>query len=105
MLFVLLFSAIVSTLKQVSPKVWENVLSESQNIRNIVFAVCVIQSMLAARQLFGTQGLNQYYPFTQVQTTQAINLVLSRMLRPSDEEGGEPNKEKLIDLVSKVRLP
>ena len=89
-------------MKQVAPKIWELVLKESQTIRNIVFAVCVIQSMLAARQLFGTQGLNQYYPFSRVQTTQAINLVLSKMLRPKDEEGGQPNKERLIDLIAKV---
>ena len=89
-------------MKQVAPKVWELVLAESQNIRNIVFAVCMIQSMLAARQLFGTQGLNQYYPFSRVQTTQAIYLVLNKMLRPSDEEGGQPNKDKMVDLVAKV---
>ena len=100
--FCIYFTAIVSTMKQVAPKVWDNVLSEPQSIRNIAFAMCVIQSMLAARQLFGTQGLNQYYPFTQVQTSQAINLTLSRMLRQVDEEGGEPVKEKLIDMVSKV---
>lgn len=58
--------------------------------------------MLAARQLFGAQGLSQYYPFTEVQTGQAILLVLSRILRPADEEGGEPNKEKLTHLITQV---
>ena len=91
-------------MKQVTPKVWENVLAETQSIRNIAFAVCVIQSMLTARQLFGTQGLNQYYPFTQVQTTQAISLTLSRLLRKVDEEVGDPDKAKLIDIISKVSL-
>lgn len=89
-------------MKQVPTKVWELVLQEPQNIRNIAFSICVIQSMLVARQLFGAQGLSQYYPFKEVQTGQAILLVLSKMLRPTDEDGGEPDKEKLTQLVTQV---
>ncbi|XP_053409232.1 uncharacterized protein LOC123561373 isoform X4 [Mercenaria mercenaria] len=97
-----LHTAIVSTMKQIPTKVWELVLHETQNIRNIAFSIAVIQSMLAARQLFGAQGLSQYYPFTEVQTGQAILLVVGRLLRPTDEEGGEPNKEKLTQLITQV---
>ncbi|WAR04811.1 DYH1B-like protein [Mya arenaria] len=71
-----LHTAIVSTMKQVPPKVWEAVLQESQAIRNIAFSISIIQAMLVARQLFGAQGLSQFYPFSNVQTGQAITLVV-----------------------------
>ncbi|XP_052258855.1 uncharacterized protein LOC127863384 isoform X2 [Dreissena polymorpha] len=97
-----LHSAIVTTMKQVPAKVWEAVLSETQGIRNIAFAVAIIQAMLVGRQLFGAQGLTQYYPFSGVQTGQAISLVLSRLLRPADDATGEPDKQKLTQLISQV---
>jgi len=97
-------AAIVSTLKQVPAKVWEKVLEESQGLRNIAFAVAVIQAMLVARQLFGAQGLTQFYPFSNVQTSQAIALVLGKLLRPPDEDAGEPDKEWLTQVVSEVSL-
>lgn len=64
--------------------------------------MAIIQAMLVARQLFGAQGLSEFYPFLSVQTSQAIGLVLSRYLRPSDEDGGEPDKEKLTQIISQV---
>jgi len=99
---VFFLSAIVSTLKQVPPKIWEAVTQESSPVRNVAFSVCIIQAMLAARQLFGAQGLNEFYPFLPVQTSQAIMLVLSRFLRPADEDSGEPDKEKLTQIISQV---
>ena len=89
-------------MKQVPAKLWDLVLQENQNVRNIAFAITVIQAMLVARQLFGAQGLSLYYPFTSVQTSQAITLALSRYMRPAEDESGEPDRAKLTQLVSEV---
>ncbi|KAJ8316217.1 hypothetical protein KUTeg_006231 [Tegillarca granosa] len=95
-----LHTAIVSTLKQCPQQALAKTSSEAQTIRMLTFGIGVIQGVLASRQLFGAQGLNQWYPFNKVQMEQAIDLLTGRIIRSGESE--DPNLEILTGMISKV---
>ena len=57
-----LFSAIITSLRQIPTEVWEEIEKESALIRSLAFAMAVVQGCLVARQLFGSGGLSRWYP-------------------------------------------
>ncbi|KAJ8316357.1 hypothetical protein KUTeg_006371 [Tegillarca granosa] len=95
-----LHTAIVSTLKQCPQQALAKTSSEAQTIRMLTFGIGVIQGVLASRQLFGAQGLNQWYPFNKVQMEQAIDLLTGRIIRSGESE--DPNLEILTGMISKL---
>ncbi|XP_052060514.1 uncharacterized protein LOC127700861 isoform X4 [Mytilus californianus] len=98
-----LHSAIVSTLKQTSNGgVFDKLSTESQVIKSIAFGLSVIQGMLSSRQLFGSQGLNQWYPFNRVQMEQAIEILTGKLLRP---DGTDPKVDKMTNMFAQMESP
>ena len=97
--FTYIITAIVSTLKQVPQEALENLSKEPQIMRTIAFGLGVIQGMLTARQLFGSQGMNQWYPFNRVQMEQALEALTGRLLK---SEEPDPKLDAMADIFSKV---
>ena len=94
------FPAIVSTLKQVPVELLDKVSTEPQMVRTIAFGLGVIQGMLMARQLFGAQGLNQWYPFNQVQMEQALLALTGKMLKSDEQQA--PKVDTMAEIFAKV---
>lgn len=92
--------AIVSTLKQIPTELLEKVSTEPQMVRTIAFGLGVIQGMLVARQLFGAQGLNQWYPFNQVQMEQALVALTGKMLKSEEQQA--PKVDNMVEIFAKV---
>lgn len=99
-IYALFFSAIVSTLKQVPVDLLDKVSTEPQMVRTIAFGLGVIQGMLVARQLFGAQGLNQWYPFNRVQMEQALFALTGKMLKTEDQQA--PKVDTMAEIFAKV---
>lgn len=95
----LYFAAIVSIMKQASHGAFEKLATESQLIKSIGFGLSVIQGMLQSRQLFGSQGLNQWYPFNMVQMEQAVEILTGKLLRPG---GQDPKTDKMTNMFAQV---
>ncbi|XP_069115919.1 uncharacterized protein [Argopecten irradians] len=95
-----LHTAIVSTLKQVDSGIMGKVASEPQLIRTMAFGVAVVQGMLVARQLFGTQGLNQWYPFNSVQIEQSIEALSGQLLKGTED--AEPKLDEITNLFTEL---
>eukprot|EP00105_Crassostrea_gigas_P044993 XP_019929141.1 PREDICTED: dynein beta chain, ciliary isoform X4 [Crassostrea gigas] len=95
-----LHSAIVSTLKQIPTELLEKVSTEPQMVRTIAFGLGVIQGMLVARQLFGAQGLNQWYPFNQVQMEQALVALTGKMLKSEEQQA--PKVDNMVEIFAKL---
>ncbi|KAK3108743.1 hypothetical protein FSP39_014630 [Pinctada imbricata] len=93
------FLAIVSTLKQVPKEALESVSKEPQIIRTVAFGLGVIQGMLVARQLFGSQGLNQWYPFNRVQMEQSLEALTGKLLK---SEEPDPKLDAMADIFSQL---
>nr|XP_022320176.1 dynein beta chain, flagellar outer arm-like isoform X6 [Crassostrea virginica] len=98
-----LHSAIVSTLKQVPVELLDKVSTEPQMVRTIAFGLGVIQGMLMARQLFGAQGLNQWYPFNQVQMEQALLALTGKMLKSDEQQA--PKVDTMAEIFAKAESP
>ncbi|XP_056010102.1 uncharacterized protein LOC125667097 [Ostrea edulis] len=98
-----LHSAIVSTLKQVPVDLLDKVSTEPQMVRTIAFGLGVIQGMLVARQLFGAQGLNQWYPFNRVQMEQALFALTGKMLKTEDQQA--PKVDTMAEIFAKAESP
>lgn len=92
----------MSTLKQIPPELLEKVSTEPQMVRTIAFGLGVIQGMLVARQLFGAQGLNQWYPFNQVQMEQALVALTGKMLKSEEQQA--PKVDNMVEIFAKVSL-
>ncbi|KAL5020327.1 hypothetical protein ScPMuIL_003219 [Solemya velum] len=75
----------MSTLKQVDSDTWTEVHQESQLARTIVYGFALIQGILVSRQLFGAQGLSQWYPFNDVLIKQAIGFITGNLLKAGDD--------------------
>lgn len=60
----------------------------SQAIKSAVFAVGVIHGLLMARQMYGTRGFSQVYPFSEVQMIQNIMIICSPTFSQLFEESG-----------------
>ena len=86
-------------MKQTPDGVYNKLATESQTIKSIAFGLSVIQGMLISRQLFGSQGLNQWYPFNTVQMEQAIDVLTGKLLRP---DGQDPTLDKMINMFVQV---
>lgn len=71
-------------------------------VRTIAFGLGVIQGMLVARQLFGAQGLNQWYPFNQVQMEQALVALTGKMLKSEEQQA--PKVDNMVEIFAKVSL-
>ncbi|XP_062610301.1 uncharacterized protein LOC134272083 isoform X2 [Saccostrea cucullata] len=69
-------------------------------IRTIAFGLGVIQGMLVARQLFGAQGLNQWYPFNRVQMEQALVALTGKMLKTEDQQA--PKVDTMAEIFAKL---
>ena len=69
-------------------------------VRTIAFGLGVIQGMLMARQLFGAQGLNQWYPFNQVQMEQALLALTGKMLKSDEQQA--PKVDTMAEIFAKV---
>jgi len=95
-----LFSAIVSTLKQIPESTLQSLSSETQLVKSLAFGLGVVQGMFVARQLFGAHGLNQWYPFNQVQMIQSIEGLKGRLLKSSEDD--EPKLDEMIHMFSEV---
>ncbi|XP_071095883.1 uncharacterized protein [Haliotis cracherodii] len=93
-------SAIVNTLQKIPADVWEKVRQENQMVRSLVYGIAVIQGVLVARQLFGSLGLSQWYPFDTVEISCAVSMVTGTLLRKKDET--EPGLEELCFGLSKL---
>ncbi|KAK6172547.1 hypothetical protein SNE40_016179 [Patella caerulea] len=83
-------TAIVKTLKEVPVEVWDRVREQTQLSKALIFGAAVIQGALRARQLFGSIGMSQWFPYSSVQMIQAIDIITGSMLKI---EEGEPNLE------------
>ncbi|XP_076457719.1 uncharacterized protein LOC143291635 isoform X3 [Babylonia areolata] len=92
--------AILTALRQVPAEVWEEIQSESALIRNLAFAMALIQGCLVARQLFGSAGLTRWYPFGSIQIVNAIWFLVGRPLLTTD--GSEPGLSDLCHCVSQL---
>lgn len=55
----------------------ERVSRLSLSLKQIVYAVGVVQGLLIARQMLGTRGMSQFYPITQAQYENVVNILLS----------------------------
>ena len=81
---------------------WDTVRDKSPLTKALSFGVAVIQSVLVARQLFGSIGLSQWYPFNKVEIATAIEMIVSKMLRSSDSS--EPLLEDLCYAIPQVSV-
>lgn len=90
----------MNTLQKIPADVWEKVRQENQMVRSLVYGIAVIQGVLVARQLFGSLGLSQWYPFDTVEISCAVSMVTGTLLRKKDET--EPGLEELCFGLSKV---
>ncbi|XP_078672103.1 uncharacterized protein LOC144911712 isoform X1 [Branchiostoma floridae x Branchiostoma belcheri] len=95
----MLKKAIGAALSSVPPQSWDKLRDKSNNIRNMVFGLCVVQGVLLARQLYGTRGLSLQYPLSGVQLQQGIDILVGKAL---NEGGEEPTVDEACKALAEM---
>ncbi|XP_067941284.1 uncharacterized protein [Watersipora subatra] len=81
-----LIRGIVISLSLVSEEMWAKVDKEKQSIKVLCFAIGLVHGFISTRQIVGTAGLSQWYPFSSVQMMEAVQVAISPMFSDLKEE-------------------